>query len=421
MTERLEPASRPRPRVFRMPPADPEAAFPFAPAEAPVVEWQEDAFAREAERGHDPPSGRRGGGRARAGARHGAARPSRLGRAVLVGPRGARVARLRPLGFAADRGSLRPHDGSRLVRGRAPGAAGPRDPGAGDARDRGRFQAGQGGAAASGARGRPLGRRSRRGAKTDGRVRGALCRAARDGPRTRRDRARRDRDRRRSRPRRHRRSRVAAADRPDRGVRDRRGGQAGVARDGDQSTGRDRPDLRRGADRLADPPHRRTLQRQARAFRLSQAGALGRGASRGHGRDGGRRQSRSAGRRARHRGQALRPARRRRAERHADDPRRALGHGGLPPHAVCSGQATGRQGRGAVPVQGREASVQGRIGQLRSSQGTTMLASRSTAGRRFRDFPPPSPCTKNAMRLDRTARGCGARPASDGRERRRAP
>ena len=50
MTERMEPATRPRPRprVFRMPPADPEAAVPIAPGEAPVVEWQEDAFAREA-------------------------------------------------------------------------------------------------------------------------------------------------------------------------------------------------------------------------------------------------------------------------------------------------------------------------------------------------------------------------------------
>ena len=50
MTERMEPASRPRPRVFRMSPPAPEAAAPFAPAEAPVVEWQEDAFAREADR-----------------------------------------------------------------------------------------------------------------------------------------------------------------------------------------------------------------------------------------------------------------------------------------------------------------------------------------------------------------------------------
>ena len=42
-------------------------------------------------------------------------------------------------------------------------------------------------------------------------------------------------------------------------------------------------------------PHRRTLQRQARTFGLSEAGPLGRCASRGHGRDGGRRQSRPAG------------------------------------------------------------------------------------------------------------------------------
>ncbi len=87
MTEKVEPASRPRPRVFRMSPTAPEAAVPFAPAEAPLVEWQEDAFAREAERdGTSLPTGEAAVEVAQA---QGMERrePPGLGRAVLVGPR----------------------------------------------------------------------------------------------------------------------------------------------------------------------------------------------------------------------------------------------------------------------------------------------------------------------------------------------
>ncbi len=90
MTERMEPASRPRPRVFRMSPTAPEAAVPFAPAEAPLVEWQEDAFAREAERDGPSPD-RRGGRRGRAGARHGAPRAARAGARCSGRPSGGLV------------------------------------------------------------------------------------------------------------------------------------------------------------------------------------------------------------------------------------------------------------------------------------------------------------------------------------------
>ena len=58
----------------------------------------------------------------------------------------------------------------------------------------------------------------------------------------------------------------------------------------------------------------------------------------------------AAGGRPRHRGEGFGAARRRRAERLADRPRRPLGHGGLPPHALLRREAARRRRSGAFLV-----------------------------------------------------------------------
>ncbi len=89
--------------------------------------------------------------------------------------------------------------------------------------------------------------------------------------------------------------------------------------------------------------------------RLRQAGALGRRASGDHRRHGGRRLAGAAGARPRHRRAPVGAPRRRRAQRHADDAHRPLRHGGMPADALRRGEAAGRQGCRAVPVQRRKA------------------------------------------------------------------